>query len=43
MAYFTPSDMPEKKYYIFGKNTGEDFAKELDMPSISRFCVEYTV
>ena len=26
MAYFTPSDMPEKKYYIFGKETGKQFA-----------------
>ena len=29
MAYFTPSDMPEKKYYIFGKETGQQFADQL--------------
>ncbi|MCR5013606.1 MAG: Mrp/NBP35 family ATP-binding protein [Bacteroidales bacterium] len=29
MAYFTPSDMPEKKYYIFGKDMGKEFAEQL--------------
>ena len=29
MAYFTPSDMPEKKYYIFGKDMGQEFADRL--------------
>ena len=29
MAFFTPSDMPEKKYYIFGKDMGREFADRL--------------
>ena len=29
MSYFTPSDAPDKKYYIFGKGGGERVAKEL--------------
>lgn len=40
MAYFTPSDMPEKKYFIFGKSTGEDFAKELDLPLLAQIPID---
>ena len=29
MAFFTPSDMPEKKYYIFGQDNGKEFAERL--------------
>lgn len=36
MAYFTPSDMPEKKYYIFGKETGKQFADQLDIPLLGQ-------
>jgi ATP-binding protein involved in chromosome partitioning len=31
MAYFTPEDMPEKKYYIFGKNGGKELAKTFEI------------
>ena len=36
MAYFTPSDMPEKKYYIFGKETGKEFASQLGVPLLGQ-------
>ena len=36
MAYFTPSDMPEKKYYIFGKETGKQFAAQLNVPLLGQ-------
>lgn len=36
MAYFTPSDAPYKKYYIFGKGTGEQFAKEIGIPLLGQ-------
>ena len=36
MAYFTPSDMPEKKYYIFGKETGKQFADQLGVPFLGQ-------
>lgn len=36
MAYFVPSDMPEKKYYIFGKETGRKFADELQIPLLGQ-------
>ncbi len=29
MAYFVPSDMPEKKYFIFGKGTCEKYVEEM--------------
>lgn len=32
MAYFTPTDMPDKKYYIFGQGHGKEFADELGIP-----------
>ena len=32
MAYFTPKELPENKYYIFGKGGAENLAKELNMP-----------
>jgi len=32
MAWFTPEDDPEKKYYIFGKEGAKILAKEFDIP-----------
>jgi ATP-binding protein involved in chromosome partitioning len=32
MAYFVPEDMPEKKYYIFGKHGARNLAKKLEVP-----------
>lgn len=32
MSYFVPEDMPEKKYYIFGKYGARNLAKKLDVP-----------
>lgn len=31
MAYFTPAELPENKYYIFGKGGGQKMAEELDV------------
>ncbi len=36
MAFFTPLDMPDKKYYIFGKGHGEKFASELKVPLLGQ-------
>jgi ATP-binding protein involved in chromosome partitioning len=36
MAFFTPTDMPDKKYFIFGKGHGEEFAKQLDVPLLGQ-------
>lgn len=43
MAYFTPSDMPEKKYFIFGKNTGKEFAEELNLPLLAQIPIDENV
>lgn len=32
MAYFVPEDMPEKKYYLFGKHGARNLAKKLGVP-----------
>ncbi len=32
MAYFTPPELPNNKYYIFGKDGAKNLAKELDVP-----------
>ncbi len=32
MAYFIPPDMPEKKYYLFGKDGGRSLAQRYNIP-----------
>ena len=32
MAYFTPEELPENKYYIFGKEGAKNLAKDLQVP-----------
>ncbi|WP_205529812.1 Mrp/NBP35 family ATP-binding protein [Pedobacter chitinilyticus] len=32
MAYFTPEELPENKYYIFGKDGGKELAKHFKVP-----------
>ena len=36
MAWFTPADHPEEKYYIFGKNGCKDLAEELNVPLLAQ-------
>jgi ATP-binding protein involved in chromosome partitioning len=36
MAWFTPAELPENKYYIFGKEGGERLAKELNIPLLGQ-------
>ena len=31
MSYFTPAELPDNKYYIFGKNGGKNLAEEFDI------------
>ena len=31
MSYFTPKELPENKYYIFGKDGGKDLAEQLNL------------
>jgi ATP-binding protein involved in chromosome partitioning len=32
MSYFTPAELPENKYYIFGKNGGQELASSYNAP-----------
>lgn len=32
MSYFTPAELPDNKYYIFGKEGGKQLAKDAGMP-----------
>ncbi|MFT4061175.1 MAG: Mrp/NBP35 family ATP-binding protein [Edaphocola sp.] len=32
MAYFTPGELPENKYYLFGKNGGKELAEQFEIP-----------
>lgn len=32
MAYFTPEELPDNKYYIFGKDGGKNLSEKFDVP-----------
>jgi ATP-binding protein involved in chromosome partitioning len=36
MAWFTPAELPENKYYIFGKDGGKQLAEELHIPLLGQ-------
>jgi ATP-binding protein involved in chromosome partitioning len=36
MAYFTPAELPENKYYLFGKEGGKKLASEYDLPFLGQ-------
>ena len=36
MAYFTPAELPDNRYYIFGKDGGKQLAKEIDVPLLGQ-------
>jgi len=36
MAWFTPAELPDNKYYIFGKDGGKRLAEELDVPLLAQ-------
>ncbi len=36
MAYFTPEELPENKYYIFGKDGGQKLADEYEVPFLGQ-------
>lgn len=36
MAWFTPAELPQNKYYIFGKDGGRNLAEELSVPLLGR-------
>ena len=36
MAWFTPAELPENRYYIFGKDGGKELAEELNVPLLGQ-------
>jgi ATP-binding protein involved in chromosome partitioning len=36
MSYFTPAELPDNKYYIFGKDGGKRLAEEYDIPFLGQ-------
>lgn len=36
MAWFTPAELPQNKYYIFGKDGGKELAAELNIPLLGQ-------
>ena len=40
MAYFSPPDLPEKKYYIFGKEGARKLSEELEVPFLGEVPIE---
>lgn len=43
MAYFTPPDMPGRKYHIFGKDGARRLAEKLDVPFLGEVPLEQSV
>ncbi len=36
MAYFTPAELPDNKYYLFGKEGGKNLAEEYELPFLGQ-------
>ncbi len=36
MAYFTPDELPDNKYYIFGKDGGKNLSEKFDVPLLGQ-------
>jgi ATP-binding protein involved in chromosome partitioning len=43
MAYFTPPDMPDKKYYIFGEGGASHLAQEMGVPVLGEVPLQQTM
>ncbi|OIP83441.1 MAG: sodium:proton antiporter [Porphyromonadaceae bacterium CG2_30_38_12] len=43
MAWFTPAELPENKYYIFGKDGGKRLADELEVPLLGQIPIVQSI
>jgi ATP-binding protein involved in chromosome partitioning len=43
MSYFTPAELPNNKYYIFGKNGGKNLAGEFDMTFLGQIPIVQSI
>ncbi len=43
MSYFSPPDMPEKKYYIFGKHGARKLSQKLEVPFLGEIALQENI
>ncbi len=43
MSYFTPAELPNNKYYIFGKNGGKNLADEFEMAFLGQIPIVQSI
>ena len=43
MAYFTPEELPENKYYIFGEGGAKNLASDLDVPFLGELPIVQSI
>lgn len=43
MAYFTPAELPENKYYLFGKEGGRKLAEEYELPFLGQIPIVQSI
>ena len=43
MSYFTPEELPENKYYLFGKDGGKELAKTFNVPFLGEIPIVQSI
>ncbi len=43
MSYFTPAELPDNKYYLFGKDGGKNLAEEFDIPLLGQIPIVQSI
>ncbi len=43
MAWFTPAELPDNKYYIFGRDGGKKLAEELEVPLLGQIPIVQSI
>lgn len=43
MSYFTPAELPDNKYYIFGKDGGKNLAEEFDLTLLGQIPIVQSI
>jgi ATP-binding protein involved in chromosome partitioning len=43
MAYFTPAELPDNKYYLFGKDGGKEMAERLNVPLLGQIPIVQSI
>ena len=43
MSYFTPNELPESKYYIFGNSGAKNLSKDMNVPFLGELPIEQSI